>query len=61
MIADRGQMAWQKASGYNLRAKVEASIGRYKRVMSALTETDPLSLMEVDPADARELVIGLAA
>jgi hypothetical protein len=26
-------MAWQKASGYNLRAKVEASIGRYKRVI----------------------------
>ena len=33
MIADRGRMAWQKASGYNLRAKVEASIGRYKRVI----------------------------
>jgi hypothetical protein len=28
MIAERGRMAWQKASGYNLRAKVEASIGR---------------------------------
>ena len=27
MIAERGRMAWQKASGYNLRAKVEASIG----------------------------------
>ena len=27
--------------------------------LSALTETDPLSLMKVDPADARELVIGL--
>src|SRR5271166_2791252 len=26
MIAERGRMAWQKASGYNLRAKVEASI-----------------------------------
>jgi hypothetical protein len=29
MIVERGRMAWQKASGYNLRAKVEASIGRY--------------------------------
>ncbi len=27
-IAERGRMAWQKSSGYNLRAKVEASIGR---------------------------------
>ena len=34
MIAERGRMAWQKASGYNQRAKVEASVGRYKRVIS---------------------------
>jgi hypothetical protein len=33
LTAERGRMAWQKASGYNLRAKVEASIGRYKRVI----------------------------
>jgi hypothetical protein len=33
MIADRDHMAWQKISGYNLRAKVKASIGRYKRVI----------------------------
>ena len=26
-------MHWQKASGYNRRSKVEASIGRYKRVI----------------------------
>jgi hypothetical protein len=36
MIAERGRMAWQKASGYNLRAKVEVSIGRYKRVEVAI-------------------------
>jgi DDE family transposase len=30
-IAERGRMGWQKSSGYNLRAKVEASLGRYKR------------------------------
>jgi IS5 family transposase len=33
LITERGRMAWQKASGYNLRAKVETSIGRYKRVI----------------------------
>jgi hypothetical protein len=33
MITERGRMAWQKGSGHNLRAKVEASIGRYKRVI----------------------------
>ena len=26
-------MGWQKASGYNWRALVEADIGRYKRVI----------------------------
>jgi hypothetical protein len=33
LLAARGRMAWQKASGYNARAKVEASIARYKRVI----------------------------
>jgi hypothetical protein len=32
-IAERGRMGWQKSSGYNLRAKVEAAIGRHKRVI----------------------------
>jgi hypothetical protein len=29
MITERERMAGQKASGYNPRAKIEASIGRY--------------------------------
>ena len=33
LIAERGRMAWQWASGYNWRALVEADIGRYKRVI----------------------------
>ena len=32
-IAERGRMAWQKASGYNWRALVEADISRFKRVI----------------------------
>ena len=32
-IAEHGRMSWQKASGYNRRALVEASIGRFKRVI----------------------------
>jgi hypothetical protein len=32
-IGERGRMAWQKASGYNWRALVEADISRYKRVI----------------------------
>ena len=33
LIAERGRMGWQKASGYNWRALVEADIGRCKRVI----------------------------
>jgi hypothetical protein len=32
-IAETGRMAWQKASGYNRRSKVEAAIGRWKQVI----------------------------
>jgi hypothetical protein len=32
-IAERGRMAWQRASGYNWRALVEADISRWKRVI----------------------------
>ena len=37
LIAERGRMGWQRVSGYNWRALVEADIGRYKRVIG-----DPL-------------------
>ncbi len=33
VIAERGRMAWQKASGYHWRALVEADISRFKRVI----------------------------
>jgi Transposase DDE domain len=32
-IAESSRMAWQKASGYNRRAKVETAIGRWKQVI----------------------------
>jgi DDE family transposase len=33
VIAERGRMRWQRASGYNWRALVEADISRWKRVI----------------------------
>jgi hypothetical protein len=33
IIAERGRLGWQKASGYNWRALVEADIARFKRVI----------------------------
>jgi len=32
-IAKRGRMVWQKAAGYTWRARVEADISRFKRVI----------------------------
>src|SRR3954453_373287 len=32
-IAEHGRAAWQKASGYTIRARVEATIGRFKKVV----------------------------
>jgi len=32
-IAENGRMAWQKASGYTKRARIEATMGRWKQVI----------------------------
>jgi len=32
-ITEHGRMAWQMAPGYNRRARAEAAISRYKRVI----------------------------
>ncbi len=32
-IAEHGRAAWQKTSGYTIRARVEATIGRFKQVI----------------------------
>ena len=55
MIIERGRMAWQKASGYNLRAKVEASIGRYKRVIGDALRS------RADQTEATEVALAAAA
>jgi hypothetical protein len=49
LIAERGRMAWQKASGYNWRALVEADIGRFKAVIGGAlrSRTDQRQSTEV--------------
>ena len=60
IIGERGRMAWQKASGYNLRAKVEASIGRYKRVIgdALRSRTDETEVAIAAAALNRTLAFG---
>ena len=49
LIAERGRMARQRASGYNWRALVEADIGRWKRVIghALRSQTDARQATEV--------------
>lgn len=51
-IAEHGRMAWQKGSGYTTRARAEAAISRWKRVISdrLRAHTDERRATEVDVA-----------
>jgi hypothetical protein len=53
-IAERGRMGWQKASGYNWRALVEADVSRWKRVIGPglRSRTDRRQATEVSIAAA---------
>ena len=52
LIAERGRMAWQKASGYTKRARAETAISRLKRVIGdrLRSHTDERWATEVDVA-----------
>ncbi len=51
-ITEHGRTAWQKASGYAVRARVEATIGRFKQVIGEglHCRTDQRRATEVDGA-----------
>jgi hypothetical protein len=52
LIAETGRMEWQKTSGYTKRARAEATIGRYKRVIGdgLRSHTDQRRATEADVA-----------
>src|SRR5262249_46502389 len=54
VIAEHGRMGWQKASGYNWRALVEADIGRWKRVIGDALRS------QTDKRQATEVAIAVA-
>ncbi len=61
-ITERGRMDWQKASGYNWRALVEADISRFKRVIGdgLRSRTDRRRANEIAIAvDALNRMLGL--
>jgi len=54
-IVAHGRMGWQKSSGYNRRANVQAAIGRYKRVIGDTLRS------RTDQTEATEVAIAAAA
>jgi hypothetical protein len=52
LIAEKGRMGWQTASGYNDRARAEATIGRFKQVIGdgLRSHTDERQATEMDVA-----------
>lgn len=61
-IAERGRMGWQKASGYNQRAKAEAAVSRYKRVIGGTLRSQGGPAQEVETqiaAKALNRMLGL--
>ena len=52
LIADKGRMGWQRASGYNIRARAEATMGRFKGVIGdgLRSRTDQRRATEVEVA-----------
>src|SRR4051812_18681755 len=52
LIAEKGRMGWQKASGYTKRARAETAISRYKRVIGdgLRSRTDERQATEMDVA-----------
>ena len=51
-IAEHGRAVWQKASGYTMRARAKAAIGRFKQVIGdgLRSRTDDRRAIEVDIA-----------
>src|SRR3954469_18908426 len=50
LIAEKGRMGWQKTSGYNARARAEATVGRFKQVIGdgLRSRTDGRRVTEVN-------------
>src|SRR5215217_7338544 len=52
LIAEKGRMGWQKVVGYNVRARIEAAMGRFKGVIGdgLRSRTDERRATEMDVA-----------
>ena len=54
MINTEGRLAWQEATGYGQRARVETTMGRYKSIIGPRLKSQGFAVQET------EAVIGVA-
>ena len=63
MIAEKGRMGWQKATGYGRRSLVETAIGRYKHLVGSTLRARNLAAQQGEVAiavQALNRMIGIA-
>jgi hypothetical protein len=53
-IAERGRMAWQRATGYGWRSLAETSVGRYKAIIGSKLRARTLLAQQGEAAMAAE-------
>jgi transposase len=56
LIAERGRMAWQKATGYGRRSLAETAIGRYKAIIGPKLRTRMLPAQQGEAIMAVEVL-----
>jgi transposase len=56
IIAEKGRMAWQKATGYGRRSLVETAVGRYKAIIGPKLRARILPAQQGEAAMAAEVL-----
>ena len=54
LIAEKGRMGWQKATGYGRRSLVETTIGRYKQMIGSKLRARGMAAQQAEVAIAVE-------
>lgn len=56
IIAEKGRMAWQKATGYSRRSLAETALGRYKAIIGPKLRARILPVQQGETAIATEVL-----
>ena len=56
LIAEKGRMAWQRATGYGRRSHAETAVGRYKAIIGPRLRARSLPAQQGEAAIAVEVL-----